>query len=176
MSETKKRINKVLAEELSLALHKARAVMGDRFEECLAQYRADRVAFIAANGLTIGKTDDQIVYPQHTLNPQYYDALKALDEAYAKMHRHRESPADFVDATIQKEVNRKLARRPRNKKSEAGADINKVKIAEYLKRKGYIDSTDKAALVTLAAEHFDCSERTVKRAAKSGGLTARKKT
>ena len=169
MSETKKRINKVLAEDLSLALHKARAVMGDRFEECLAQYRVDRLAFIAANGLTLGKAADQIVHPQYTLNPQYYDALKALDEAYAKMHRHRESPADFVDVTIQKEVNRKLASRPRNKKNEAGEVINKMEIVEHLMRKGYKDSDDKATLVNEAARHFKCSEITIRRALKEGG-------
>lgn len=83
---------------------------------------------------------------------------------------------DYLANPVLTEANRQLAKKPRNKKSEAGADINKIKIAEYLKSRGYMVSFHKSALVTLAAEHFECSERTVRRALKLGGLTARKKT
>ncbi len=83
---------------------------------------------------------------------------------------------DYLAKSVLTEMNRQLARKSRNKKSEVGADINKIKIAEYLKSRGYMDSIDKSALVTLAAEHFECSEITIKRALKEGGLTRPKKT
>lgn len=171
MSEIKRRFNKVLSDEISLALHRAKSLMGDRVDEYLSQYRAYRNAFIAANGVNLGKTIDQIVTPRYTLNPKYHDALKALDEAYEKLHRHRESPADFVDATIQKVVNRQLAKRPR-----ARDKYDEIKIINDLKVRDYPNSENKKDIVKAVALINRCSESTVNRAARVGGLTRTKKS
>lgn len=175
MDETKKILNRVLQEDVMRALRQARQLMGDNVIDMLEQYRVEQDAnyraLIAANGIT--KSSDQLTYPARTMKftPECSGVLGRLDEIFSKIHRHRSYPADFVDASLAKEINVLYAKRPRksNKKDEQDSIIS------YLLQHGYEDSELKKVIISDAAERFVCSESKIQRAAKVGGLIKIKK-
>ena len=109
---------------------------------------------------------------------QLYEAKEQSKEAVDVLRAYLEPNGadDYLANPVLTEANRQLAKKSRNKKNEAGEVNNKMEIVEHLMRKGYKDSDDKATLVNEAARHFKCSEITIRRALKEGGLTRLKKT
>lgn len=165
---TKRRLPKVLADELDKALFGLDKLGNEQVTNLLATFRRNRAKRISAWGiLNIGSpTDGLEPFPL-----EHYPAIELLDEAFRKLHHFRNGGAgDYVAADVEREINRSRASGPRIRSSSY------EDIARYLKQREYETSDNKKALVMDAISHFNTSESTVRKALRSQGLSRRKST
>ena len=164
---TKRRLPKVLSDELNEALMAVEKLGDESAMDLLERFRRNRAKYISTWGVNnIGNAVSDL----EEIPIEHFHAIVNLDKAFTKLHRYRNGGAgDYVAAEVNSEINRLRARKPRNR---LNSDED---IAQYLKQRGYETSDNLKELVMDATSHFDTSESTVRRAISSQGLTKRKK-
>lgn len=170
MSETsklKRRVPKVLADEVRFALHAVRDLGHERVLELLEDYRHNRVRCIATWGvLSIGAP----VQGLRSVPAEHFNDIARLDEAFRKLHAYRNGGAgDYAAVDVERAINRLRAQEPRQRPNDY------EEIGKWLHRRGYTDGyTKKDALVDEAVKHFQTSESTVRRALSACEMTKKK--
>ncbi|MCU0809444.1 MAG: hypothetical protein MUE59_00115 [Thiobacillaceae bacterium] len=167
----KRRIPKVLSDELNAALLEVDDLGHETVMELLARYRRNRVRRIARwDALITGVpvTDTQV----EGLEPipvEQFRNIERLDRAFQMLHEYRNGGAsDYVAADVEKVINRLRAQGPRKRNNDY------AQICTWLRQRGYATSENKKALVAAAADYFITSESTINRAMRVEGLVRKK--
>lgn len=164
---TRRRFPKVLADELHVALALTRPLGEEKCMELLAIYRRNMrkgVTNFFAESLG-GDIENFEPFPM-----EWFDKIKALDEAYTKLHHYSNGGAsDYVAKAVAADISRSRASLPREHSRKA----DRAAVAEFLKSGCYatVENKKKKKLIRDAMEYFDLGERAVREIAKQAGLT-----
>jgi hypothetical protein len=166
-------IPKALADELAAAL-KATDPLGDERPVLLARLRRNRAKSIAAWGIcNIGTpVADLEAIPIENLTD-----IQRLDAAFGKLYHYKNGGAgDYAAKDVETAIRSHHASQPRKREN------NYKEIADYLRRRNYIESSNKKALVEDARQRFaylnegmPISESTIRSALREHGLVRSKK-
>ena len=103
-----------------------------------------------------------------------YEDIRRLDEAYKERDSFLNNGADdYIAIAVEGRINSLLGSKPKKLTGGQTRDERYKNICEYMG--SYMNSDDKAALVSRAADHYSVSERTIYHALNWGEMTRKKK-
>ncbi|WP_199930503.1 hypothetical protein [Sedimenticola thiotaurini] len=161
---SQRRFPRILADQVSRALHNVRDLDPDYALEMLFNWRRARANYIANVGVTslVDQPSDNVI-KSAPIPYQHLNKIVALDEAFEALHNYLKGG---FSEYASKGVNSALSRERSSKPRDASKKVSYEEVARYIFRRGYHSSDSKKCIMLDALERFDISESTFYRAVK----------